>query len=138
MSHWITAWAANAAIAVGWLLYVEQFVNKEHTKVFSTLPVLVGLWVPAMINLAAVNNMGLMQPVTQTTWPGGAAAPALEQHSARPRRGRRSRHLFTDDDRQRGHEDLMQRDRRRQGQNRQVHVQFAARGIDSASVKRSS
>jgi APA family basic amino acid/polyamine antiporter len=27
-SYWITAWAGNAAIAVGWVLYVEVFVNK--------------------------------------------------------------------------------------------------------------
>ena len=46
-SYWITAWAGNAAIAVGWVLYVEQFVNTGHKKVFSILLVLVGLWVPA-------------------------------------------------------------------------------------------
>src|SRR5215831_20007631 len=26
-SYWITAWAGNAAIAVGWVLYVEHFIN---------------------------------------------------------------------------------------------------------------
>ena len=26
--YWITAWAGNAAIAVGWVFYVEQFLNK--------------------------------------------------------------------------------------------------------------
>src|SRR5215467_1103216 len=34
-SYWITAWAGNATIAVGWVLYVEEFVNKGHTKVWS-------------------------------------------------------------------------------------------------------
>jgi APA family basic amino acid/polyamine antiporter len=63
-SYWITAWAGNAAIAVGWVLYVEQFVNTGHKKVFSILLVLVGLWVPAVINLSGVKNMGLMQVVT--------------------------------------------------------------------------
>jgi APA family basic amino acid/polyamine antiporter len=29
-SYWITAWAGNAAIAVGWVLYVEVFINKGH------------------------------------------------------------------------------------------------------------
>ena len=29
-SYWITAWAGNAAIAVGWVLYVEHFINKGH------------------------------------------------------------------------------------------------------------
>jgi APA family basic amino acid/polyamine antiporter len=63
-SYWITAWAGNAAIAVGWVLYVEQFVNTGHKKIFSILLVLVGLWVPAWINLTGVKNMGLMQVVT--------------------------------------------------------------------------
>ncbi len=45
-SYWITAWAGNAAIAVGWVLYVEVFVNKGHNKLGSILLVLVGLWLP--------------------------------------------------------------------------------------------
>ena len=44
-SYWITAWAGNAAIAVGWVLYVEHFINKGHNKLFSILLVLVGLWI---------------------------------------------------------------------------------------------
>jgi APA family basic amino acid/polyamine antiporter len=63
-SYWITAWAGNAAIAVGWVLYVEQFVNTGHKRGFSILLVLVGLWVPALINLSGVKNMGVMQVVT--------------------------------------------------------------------------
>src|SRR3954470_16261297 len=60
-SYWITAWAGNAAIAVGWVLYVEHFVNKSHNKFFSVLLVLVGLWLPAIINLSGVRNMGAVQ-----------------------------------------------------------------------------
>jgi len=63
-SYWITAWAGNAAIAVGWVLYVEEFVNTGHTKIYSILLVLVGLWVPAMVNLSGVKNMGTIQVVT--------------------------------------------------------------------------
>jgi APA family basic amino acid/polyamine antiporter len=63
-SYWITAWAGNAAIAVGWVLYVEQFVNKDHNRLGSILLVLVGLWVPALINLSGVKNMGSVQVVT--------------------------------------------------------------------------
>ena len=58
-SYWITAWAGNAAIAVGWVLYVEHFINTGHNPVFSVLLVLVGLWIPAAINLSGVKNMGL-------------------------------------------------------------------------------
>jgi basic amino acid/polyamine antiporter, APA family len=63
-SYWITAWAGNAAIAVGWVLYVEEFVNKGHNKLGSVLLVLVGLWIPALINLSGVKNMGSVQVVT--------------------------------------------------------------------------
>jgi APA family basic amino acid/polyamine antiporter len=60
-SYWITAWAGNAAIAVGWVLYVEVFINKGHNKLFTVLLVLVGLWIPAAINLSGVKNMGSVQ-----------------------------------------------------------------------------
>ncbi|HEY3834842.1 MAG TPA: amino acid permease [Acidimicrobiia bacterium] len=63
-SYWITAWAGNAAIAVGWVLYVEVFVNKGHNKLGSVLLVLVGLWLPAMVNLSGVKNMGSVQVIT--------------------------------------------------------------------------
>src|SRR5262245_59159550 len=63
-SYWITAWAGNAAIAVGWVLYVEHFVNKSHHKWASILLVLIGLWLPAFINLSGVRNMGSIQVVT--------------------------------------------------------------------------
>ena len=63
-SYWITAWAGNAAIAVGWVLYVEEFVNTDHNRLGSVLLVLVGLWIPAMINLSGVKNMGSVQVIT--------------------------------------------------------------------------
>jgi APA family basic amino acid/polyamine antiporter len=63
-SYWITAWAGNAAIAVGWVLYVEVFINTGHQKVWTVLLVLVGLWVPAAINLSGVKNMGSVQILT--------------------------------------------------------------------------
>jgi APA family basic amino acid/polyamine antiporter len=63
-SYWITAWAGNAAIAVGWVLYVEHFINTGHNAFFSVLLVLVGLWIPAAINLSGVKNMGAVQVTT--------------------------------------------------------------------------
>jgi APA family basic amino acid/polyamine antiporter len=63
-SYWITAWAGNAAIAVGWVLYVEHFINTGHNKLYSILLVLVGLWIPAVINLTGVKNMGAIQVIT--------------------------------------------------------------------------
>src|SRR5579863_6338227 len=63
-SYWITAWAGNAAIAVGWVLYVEYFINKGQTKWISVLLVLIGLWLPAVVNLSGAQNMGTVQVVT--------------------------------------------------------------------------
>src|SRR5215467_9296616 len=63
-SYWITAWAGNAAIAVGWVLYVEHFINTGHNKLYSVLLVLAGLWIPAAINLTGVKNMGSVQIIT--------------------------------------------------------------------------
>jgi APA family basic amino acid/polyamine antiporter len=63
-SYWITAWAGNAAIAVGWVLYVEHFINKGQNKLYSVLLVLVGLWIPAAINLSGVKNIGSVQVIT--------------------------------------------------------------------------
>ncbi len=59
--YWITAWSGNAAIVVGWVLYVEEFVNKDEVKLWSILLALVGLWIPAAINLSGVKNMGSVQ-----------------------------------------------------------------------------
>src|SRR5581483_4567892 len=63
-SYWITAWAGNAAIAVGWVLYVEVFVNKGQVKIWSILLVLAGLWVPALVNLTGIKNIGSFEVAT--------------------------------------------------------------------------
>src|SRR5262252_4177154 len=63
-SYWITAWAGNAAIAVGWVLYVEHFINKGHTRWITVVLVLIGLWIPVAINLSGVKSMGWVQAVT--------------------------------------------------------------------------
>lgn len=59
--YWITAWAGNAAIAVGWVFYVETFVNKSGSTAGSIAICLVGLWIPALVNLTGVRNTGVVQ-----------------------------------------------------------------------------
>lgn len=59
--YWITAWAGNAAIAVGWVFYVEKFVNKGGATAGSIVIALVGLWIPAAVNLSGVRNTGVFQ-----------------------------------------------------------------------------
>ncbi len=60
-TYWITAWAGNAAIAVGWVYYVETFVNKGGATGWSILIALSGLWIPAVVNLVGVRTMGVFQ-----------------------------------------------------------------------------
>src|SRR3954451_13929192 len=60
-SYWITAWAGNAAIVTGWVFYVEKFINKDHAAMWSILIALVGLLIPAVINLSGVKNMCSVQ-----------------------------------------------------------------------------
>jgi APA family basic amino acid/polyamine antiporter len=59
--YWITAWSGNAAIVVGWVLYVEEFVNEDQNKLFSIALALLGLWIPAAINMVGVKAMGTVQ-----------------------------------------------------------------------------
>jgi basic amino acid/polyamine antiporter, APA family len=63
-SYWIAAWAGNAAIAVGWVLYVEVFINTDRYKLWSVLLVLAGLWIPACVNLTGIKNTGGFQVAT--------------------------------------------------------------------------
>ena len=46
------------------MLYVEVFINTGHNRFLSVLLVLVGLWIPAAINLSGVKNIGSVQVVT--------------------------------------------------------------------------
>lgn len=65
-SYWITAWAGNAAIVVGWVFYVQYvlaiwFPDAAYAKWLGFLLGVVGLWLPALINLSGVKNMGSVQ-----------------------------------------------------------------------------
>jgi basic amino acid/polyamine antiporter, APA family len=63
-SYWLTAWAGNAAIVVAWVGYVEVFFNKDHNVAGSVAIALVGLWLPALVNLAGLRSIAAFQVVT--------------------------------------------------------------------------
>ena len=63
-SYWITAWAGNAAIVVAWVGYVEVFWNSGHAKSWSIVIAMIGLWIPALVNLSGVRNFAVAQTVT--------------------------------------------------------------------------
>ncbi|MFG2006230.1 APC family permease [Spirillospora sp. NPDC048911] len=63
-SYWLTAWIGNAAIAVAWVGYVQVFFNDGGNRWGSIAIALVGLWIPALINLSGVKNIAGFQLLT--------------------------------------------------------------------------
>lgn len=62
-SFWLTAWIGNAAMAVVWVNYVNYFLHWENPLAKAALA-LVALWIPALINLTGVKNIGVFTMVT--------------------------------------------------------------------------
>ncbi|MFI6905375.1 amino acid permease [Nonomuraea sp. NPDC050394] len=68
-SFWLTAWIGNAAIAVAWVGYVQYFAGQVFGLDWNSVPAaivigLVGLWIPAVVNLMGARNMAAFQLVT--------------------------------------------------------------------------
>ncbi|MFI6497474.1 amino acid permease [Nonomuraea typhae] len=68
-SFWLTAWIGNAAIAVAWVGYVQYFAQQVFGLDWTGTPAavligLVGIWIPALVNLMGARNMALFQLVT--------------------------------------------------------------------------
>lgn len=63
--YWITCWAGNAAIVSSWVLYVEELFGIDNPTAWTNWGIaLVGLWVPAAINLVGVRQMAVFQNIT--------------------------------------------------------------------------
>jgi len=63
--YWIQAWAGNAAIVASWVFYVEALFNMTNPSAMTSFSIaMVGLWIPAAINLAGVKQMAWFQNVT--------------------------------------------------------------------------
>ncbi|MGB7050306.1 MAG: amino acid permease, partial [Acidimicrobiales bacterium] len=63
--YWIQSWAGNAAIVSSWVFYVDAFFNLTHPSGLENWGIaMVGLWVPAVINLAGIHQMAWFQNIT--------------------------------------------------------------------------
>ena len=64
-SYWISSWGGNAAIVASWVFYVDALFGFSHPSGLANWGIaLVGLWVPAAINLAGVRQMAWFQNIT--------------------------------------------------------------------------
>lgn len=63
--YWVQSWAGNAAIVASWVFYVDALFGFHHPSGMENWSIaLVGLWIPALINLAGVRQMAWFQNVT--------------------------------------------------------------------------
>src|SRR5690349_22669650 len=62
--YWIQAWAGNAAIVSAWVFYVDALFGWHPSGIGNWGIALVGLWVPALVNLAGVRQVTWFQNVT--------------------------------------------------------------------------
>ncbi len=63
--YWITAWAGNAGIVVVWVIYVQALFGFDPTNtVLAIVIAMIGLWLPAIVNLMGLRNMGIFQLIT--------------------------------------------------------------------------
>ena len=63
--YWITCWAGNAAIVASWVFYVESLFHIEDPSAWVSFGIaLLGLWIPAAVNLLGVKQMAFFQNLT--------------------------------------------------------------------------
>jgi basic amino acid/polyamine antiporter, APA family len=64
-SYWISSWVGNAAIVASWVFYVDALFGIRHPSGSTNWGIaLLGLWVPAAINLAGLRQVAWFQNVT--------------------------------------------------------------------------
>ncbi len=63
--YWIQAWAGNAAIVASWVFYVDALFGLDHPSGMENWGIaMVGLWIPAIVNLVGLRQMAWFQNVT--------------------------------------------------------------------------
>jgi basic amino acid/polyamine antiporter, APA family len=64
-SYWISSWVGNAAIVASWVFYVNSLFGWDHPSRWADWGIaLLGLWVPAALNLAGLRQVAWFQNVT--------------------------------------------------------------------------
>jgi APA family basic amino acid/polyamine antiporter len=63
--YWVQSWAGNAAIVSSWVFYVEALFSIKHPSAMTNWGIaLLGLWVPAAVNLVGIKQMAWFQNLT--------------------------------------------------------------------------
>jgi basic amino acid/polyamine antiporter, APA family len=62
--YWIQAWAGNAAIVSSWVFYVDALFGIKPSGLENWGIALIGLWIPAAINLAGIRQTAWLQNLT--------------------------------------------------------------------------
>lgn len=63
--YWIQAWAGNAAIVASWVFYVDALFGISNPSSMTNWGIaLLGLWIPAVLNLAGIRQMEWFQNLT--------------------------------------------------------------------------
>src|ERR1035441_7359564 len=61
----LPSWAGNAAIVSSWVFYVDALFGFSHPSGMENFGIaVVGLWVPAVINLVGIRQMAWFQNIT--------------------------------------------------------------------------
>lgn len=64
-SYWVSAWAGNAGIVASWVFYVDALLGLASPSGLVNWGIaMVGLWLPAAVNLVGVRQMSWFQTVT--------------------------------------------------------------------------
>jgi basic amino acid/polyamine antiporter, APA family len=62
--YWVQAWAGNAAIVASWVFYCDALFGINPSGLGNWGIALVGLWIPAAINLAGLRQTAWIQNIT--------------------------------------------------------------------------
>ena len=62
--YWVQAWAGNAAIVATWVFYVDALFGISPSGLGNWGIALIGLWIPAAVNLAGLRQTAWLQNLT--------------------------------------------------------------------------